>query len=412
MPGFVGGRLRLDSAEREAARKLLSRLSPALVGPAPRDPSLEAGLAGLALCHSVLKTAVPGAGHAEAAKVALRRAIRALATRPLPPALFTGFVGVAWVAELVEGGPAARRGGDACEAIDEALELYLQHRPWKHPYDLTAGLVGVGVYALERLPRAAAVRVLNGVVTGLDDSSHRRRDGIAWRSDPAWLPPLDRPEPPMPWNLGLAHGIPGVIALLGRVVEQPVAKAIHPRARKLLRGSVEWLLAQRLPTGTGGHFPDAIGRGLPREPARVAWCYGDLGVSVALLTAARALGKPEWERTAIAIAVDAGRRPAHRTGVVNPWLCHGAAGVTLIFQRLAELTGDRRFAEAYHRWLARLFATSEEAIGGGTARRLGGKGHPRALRRGFLSGWAGVALVLAEALRPSPFRWDRALLVR
>ena len=41
-------------------------------------------------------------------------------------------------------------------------------------------------------------------------------DGITWRTDPAWLPDETRQKFPRGYyNTGLAHGVPGVIALLG-----------------------------------------------------------------------------------------------------------------------------------------------------------------------------------------------------
>ena len=69
-------------------------------------------------------------------------------------------------------------------------------------------------------------------------------------------------------------------------------------ARPLLDGAVAWQLARDLAAG----FPEAEFPGTDPVPARAAWCYGDPGIAVGLLTAARAVGAGEWEERALATA--------------------------------------------------------------------------------------------------------------
>ena len=102
------------------------------------------------------------------------------------------------------------------------------------------------------------------------------------------------------YNLGLAHGVPGVIALLGAACATGVAAGT---ARPLLDGAVAWLLAQRLPDGFVSQFSYWAGPGIKAEPSRLAWCYGDLGLAAALLYAARCVGETGWEREALAIPI-------------------------------------------------------------------------------------------------------------
>jgi hypothetical protein len=59
--------------------------------------------------------------------------------------------------------------------------------------------------------------------------------------------PLE-PGPRGYYNLGLAHGVPGVIAFLGKVCAVGVA---CDKARPLLDGAVHWLLEQEGPDGFG-----------------------------------------------------------------------------------------------------------------------------------------------------------------
>jgi hypothetical protein len=180
------------------------------------------------------------------------------------------------------------------------LELVTDKRPWNADYDLISGLVGFAVYILERLPNAHARSCLEEIVACLAELAQHTPDGITWLTTPAILPDWQRAECPQGhYNLGLAHGIPGIVAVLARIRKAGIAAE---QAGVLLEGAVRWLLAQRLPSGLGVSFPMWVGPSIAPVQARTAWCYGDLGVAVALLHAAHQAGDASWERAACDIA--------------------------------------------------------------------------------------------------------------
>jgi hypothetical protein len=90
------------------------------------------------------------------------------------------------------------------------------------------------------------------------------------------------------WNLDLAHGMPGVIALLARFVAAGIEV---DRAGALLDAAVAALLAAE-PARDDGRYPgwqrggpDQQDRSADDDTARrgrLAWCYDDLGVAAAL----------------------------------------------------------------------------------------------------------------------------------
>src|SRR5258705_283319 len=89
------------------------------------------------------------------------------------------------------------------------------------PPELYAGLAGLGVYALAR-PRAG----LSGIVAGLRRSAVRDAEGITWETPLAMLPPgVLPPGAHHHYNLGIAHGLPGVLGMLAlafpAMVDQP-----------------------------------------------------------------------------------------------------------------------------------------------------------------------------------------------
>src|SRR5262245_42051645 len=130
-------------------------------------PDLAEGTAGIALFFAYLQAA-----HlATTGKLAadwLAPAVDALADQPMTASLYSGFTGIAWATQRVTtllGDSSTVLAGD----IDIALETYLSHSPWNHDYDLIKGLVGIGVYCLERVNTPIAMRCLELIVERLSE---------------------------------------------------------------------------------------------------------------------------------------------------------------------------------------------------------------------------------------------------
>jgi hypothetical protein len=399
----------------ESVQAILADLPPPGQDPAG-DPSLAGGTAGLALLHGYLAQAeqqglraagfIP-AGTTPAARLCLRHATVAVADNPTSASLYSGLTGVGWALTHLQSRLPGLDGEDDLGEIDDVLLRHLDQSPWPDDYDLISGLVGFGVYALERLPRPAAMACLQRVIDRLAETAEHRAEGITWWTDPAWLPADTRAQSPRGYyNLGLAHGVPGVIALLGQACAAEVAVA---RARPLLEGAVRWLLAQQ---GPGG-FAALVEPGAAEKPARLAWCYGDPGVAAALLWAARCVAEPAWEREALAIARRAAQRPPEQSGVVDAGLCHGAAGLGHLFNRMFQATGQPWLAEAARSWLERALAMRRPGRGPGgyAAWQLGDDGvRTWVPDAGLLTGAVGIALALLAATTAIEPAWDRMLL--
>jgi hypothetical protein len=253
--------------------------------------------------------------------------------------------------------------------------------------------------------------MLKQVIDHLQRRAMHTSDGTTWWTPVAELRAAGRAEFPGGYaNLGVAHGVPGVIGLLSQAIARGVA--VGPSVT-LLDGAVRWLLAQQLSASPGAHFGYYAGAGASSEPARLAWCYGDLGIAATLLMAGQATGETAWKRQAVRIALTAARRTFASSGVEDAALCHGAAGVAHLFNRLYQATGEPELLDAAQRWFAATLRlhNDEHGVGGFPARQTQG---PQAGQwtdePGFLEGAAGVALALLAATTNVAPAWDRVLL--
>src|SRR5215831_4531139 len=88
----------------ESATEAVLAIADDLRGLRVANPSLS-GQGGLALLYSYLERAFPDHGFGDVAEEHLAAAISALAATPMPPALYSGFTGLAWCVEHIS--PAA-----------------------------------------------------------------------------------------------------------------------------------------------------------------------------------------------------------------------------------------------------------------------------------------------------------------
>jgi lantibiotic modifying enzyme len=435
-PGDASPWLPLLSGDLAAqAREAIAEIAVGLPGsppwmPGPLDAegetawcaSLASGDAGHALFYAYLAFHQERTGEemgvradpAETALELLDHATDAAAATPMNESLFSGFPGVAWVTDHLSGRLFETAGEDPNQEVDETLLTLLSNPGWPREYDLINGLSGLGVYALEGLPRPTAAACMERIVQRLAERADRTGEGIAWFSPPEVLPAFQREEYPYGlYNLGASHGVAGIIAVLGAACRTRVAAIA---ARRLLTGAVEWLLARRTRrknSSQGFIFPHFLHPDVASRPSRLAWCYGDLGMAATLLVAARAAGEPAWEREALAIALQAATRSIEGSGVRDACLCHGAAGVAHLFNRLYQATGEEPLAAAARVWFAHALKVRQPGSGVGGFRSwssdLSGVSDWRN-DPGFLEGAAGVGLALLAAVSPVDPEWDRLLL--
>jgi hypothetical protein len=342
----------------------------------------------------------------DAAGQALAKAVTGVVDRQ-EPGLYGGAARIAFAIGHLSAGEDADLAG---EMIERSLYKYLEQP--SDNYDLISGLVGIAVPVLQRIadgsPSVTSEPLARRILEQIERNARPVPGGLAWHTPPTLLPEWQRELAPEGYyNFGLAHGIPGVIAILARYI---VAGIDPGRARTLLDGAMGYLQSVAQPA-FGNRFPGWIPSPRSDGTARVAWCYGDLGVAVGVHAAATATGRDDWRGFALDLAHGMAARPQDAAQVIDAGLCHGAAGVAHLFNRLSQATGDAELAHAAQVWFERTLAMrNAESIAG----------FPRGLpverkitwepSADLLTGAPGVALALHAAISSIEPAWDQLLL--
>lgn len=404
----------LTGAAAAETRRVIDDVADTLATSAVDGGSFSQGQAGIALLFAHLHLDRPSVERAALAEQRLEAACESLERYPMGPGLFGGFAGIGWTALYLAPllGGSEEEIAERVDALDDAILRALERTPREGDYDLISGLAGLAVYALEPPIRPAGRAIVERVVEHLAALA-RPMDGggVAWFTPPASIPAGQRRWASHGYyNLGVAHGVPGVVAVLAACHAAGVAAC---PAGELLGPAVDWLLAQRLDRDFGSRFPAWVGDDVPRGGTRLAWCYGDLGVATVLYFAGQAAGRDDWRHEALDTARLAARRTLEDAGVYDAGLCHGAAGLGHLFNRLHQASGDPLLAGAARRWLRATLDLRRpgEAVAGFPKRSPDLDGTLRwHADPGLLTGAAGVALALLAAVSSDEPGWDRPLL--
>lgn len=212
-------------------------------------------------------------------------------------------------------------------------------------------------------------------------------------------------------DLGVAHGLPGVMALLA--ILRRGAPGPAPAADDALRRAADLVAAHVVRAADGPTWPRVLirtagGDWVPGQLNRPGWCYGTPGVARSLWLAGAALGDDRLSTVALE-ATAAACRPGQLDRLPAPTLCHGLAGLLTIIMQVARDTGDSTFSGPAGAVLDRLLDAYDPRLPLGY-QDLEVTG-ARVDNPGLLNGAAGVVLALLAAGAAEPPAWTRLLLV-
>lgn len=323
-----------------------------------------------------------------------------------------GMAGMAWCLQhLVQlGYIEADNLNDVFEEVDIWLGDYMLADLKEHRYDFLHEGLGIALYFAERCPHPVAQRYLEAAVQLLAESVQPLAVGHSWKDQFSRIHyNIDQDC----YNLGLSHGVPAIISVLGKIHEKGIATA---QSRDLMHGALQWLLSTRNTGDEEGHalfgtLVDAHNNSLGNRNSRLGWCYGDLGIATTFWNAGQQLQHPAYQDTAAEILAYTFRHRNHTNGmVVDAGLCHGAAGIAQVFRRFHRNTGDALLGNAADQWMDHTlqFRVFEDGLAGFKAKEKS----EYVKCYNFLEGIAGIGLAMIAALDKdiSP-DWDRCLLL-
>ena len=375
--------------------------------------SLANGSAGLALTCGFLDKAYPDSGWDNVAHVYLQRSLETPQHRM--PGLFDGLAGIGLAADYLSRDQSRYKRllatietslepdvNRLCNAVEQAEEGC--HFPM---FDLISGLSGIGIFLLRRRGSGFASGMLDRICAALCRLILVAPNNPSWRQ-PAHL--LRESCRVYDLNLGLAHGLPGILVALSKF---KAAGLQVPRLDEALATGVGYLIRLCSVDAFGRNWAswqDLHNRSsFDSMESRTAWCYGAPGVCAALWLAGWNSSQPAWRELAREGMAAVEARTLAQGWTEGPTFCHGTAGVLHVARRFAAESGECLLLRDF--LLEKLIDQYEPAS------ELGftdvGPDEVRLDRLGVLQGTAGILLVLLGLHRPEiESDWDEMFALR
>lgn len=269
-------------------------------------------------------------------------------------------------------------------------------------FDFLHGSCGLLQYLLTTQDAATYAR---DFVQRLDETKVQiDKDRIAWISNITFL---DRNEGV--FNFGLAHGMPAILLMLSRIIKENHLENDR-KARELLAGCARFILSEKLEASCVSTFPHYFSDDVPRAESRLAWCYGDLSICIALWVAGETLNDQSFKEEAINIGLKTiKRKDPLDTGIMDAGICHGSAGAALLYWRLHQLTGVEDFRMAADFWIEDTMQRANFDDGQAGFKMWTKDGYLNEVN--ILNGIAGIGLVLLTYAMETHGNWEDLLLI-
>lgn len=327
------------------------------------------------------------------------------------PTFCNGIGGAGWVLNhLDENGFIDIDCDELLSTFDDLLYSMMVSDMRRKNYDFLHGGIGYALYFIGRYRNAKSEPLqkkyrgyLLGFIALLKANSEHDGNGLKWISIQT------RGELHNTYNLGLSHGMAGIIAILAKLHAFDDFKG---STENMLKGAISYVMGYRKENDSFFLFPNLVStNGGENGPSRLGWCYGDLGIGLQLWFASKELDDQALAHKAILILKHcANRRLPEETLVKDAALCHGSYGIALMFLRIYKETLDPDFSEAVEFWIQDGLQKAFHKDGYAGYKQWRDVDSWRN-EISLLEGITGIGLAIMDYLTGSDNKWDECLLI-
>ncbi len=267
-------------------------------------------------------------------------------------------------------------------------------------HDFLHGAIGNLYYLTERIDCENVKLYIKEIIIELNKQAFKSEKGLYWIKNDGEKELVD---------LGLSHGLASKIVIFSKLIKKGILTDL---LGEMLYESVRFIMNSKNVDQTKSVFPGSfiLGERDLDISCGVRWCYGDLGISFALIQAAQVMNNSILRDEAIDICLkNTLLKEESDTLIKGVDICHGASGAAHLYNRMYYYSKDERFKHASNFWIKKTIdmSSGEKELAGYEKQY---RDFPDS-NFGFLIGLSGVGLVLLSAISNKEPIWDSCLLI-
>lgn len=309
--------------------------------------------------------------HKEKALLLFNQFIKVFADNEYQNGFLEGFEGVFWVVNYLQKCKIIEEDSlldDLIPYFIESLEIDLKN----NNFDVYHGSINKLEYIINsnKFPSKLKEEYVNLFLDNLYKSRTENEIGIFWYGE-IYDEQKEIMKEIEAVNLGIPHGLPGLLMFLVRLKEMNFK---HTKLEILIQGILKTILNSKNKIIQYSHFPEELyilnyGKYF-HSSSRLAYCYGDLGITYAVLYASKVLNKPELKKE-ISLTIELLKNRMLTNSNIDVYedylfldtgFCHGLAGIVYMFSKINELIDDTDFEKRLAYWKKELLFNLQKQL--------------------------------------------------
>ncbi|MDE6554018.1 MAG: hypothetical protein K2K98_13830 [Muribaculaceae bacterium] len=257
----------------------------------------------------------------------LEKIISSIQINPIVHSYCNGLSGLAYTLTLLQEENVLRGVHENLYTLDEEIYNWFHTSLNIHNIDPLHGAVGALYYFSKRSKYNSYFSniVLKEWLEYLSINKSLTEDGMTMK--------FERYNGPSPYNLSLSHGLSGVIVTTIDALKF-IDNSTHTNAKRMLEEFGEFLINilkfnhRNFSCFPSFYYLDRINK----RNSRLAWCYGDLGIALALYKLGMYLNSERYIYASQKVVLHASKRRLNEDTLINDrCVCHGSCGVYSLF---------------------------------------------------------------------------------
>lgn len=293
---------------------------------------------------------------------------------------------------------------DFKESIHPILHNYMNQKMDADDFDFLHGALGVANYFLNQTDENSQNWLQEFNKQLLSKATLHNDDTLSFTSTV-----YKDNQPVKVINFGLSHGMASIIYHFQNCLKHKALAT--PELKKALLQLIAFFRKNQNDLSVyATYFTNWIDAAGTKSNSRLGWCYGDLGIGVALLQAAETLNDAELKTYSLEVLKHTTYRlEMEKEGLNDAGICHGTAGLLKIYRNLFRQTNLLEFKNAGDYWLQKTLDQATHTSGVEGYKKFNQSGYENDY--GLLEGTTGIGIVFLEELMNKSLPWEKALML-
>lgn len=325
------------------------------------------------------------------------------------PTFASGLCGVNWTVEhLSKNNFIQFDTNDLYETSDEFLYEWMINFMLNHNYDFLHGALGIANYFANR-NTFKTNSFVNKFISMLEDNSDKddNTDMIGFKSTI-----YSTGEPFSAYNFGLSHGMASIVYFLNKCNKLDLND--NDKSNQMLKRVLSFFNHHKNDiTQYNSFYPTWIGESNKVYNARIAWCYGDIGISSVFSNLAVADSSVDYAALSNALLNNSlSKTDPEKETIIDAAICHGSSGLALLYKDAYDRTSNNSYLKSSEYWLNHCLNENKYSDGACGYKSYMGLKKGWSVESGLLEGISGIGLVLLSILDKENDNWKECLMLK